>query len=184
MPGFVPSQGALQQLYSSLTTYSYSDTTSGLTASPQTFVNNFLTNLNATTYDEMSNAIKYWLTSSAPASALGLQASASNNPPGLRVQVIEADGTTSFDSNVGANNVFTNIKIPKSDFLTSGKYLINENQGTRSYNMGAILSQSGIYYMSKYSNSIGYNQSYIAVRQGASPALPLGNIVISINGNI
>jgi len=184
MSGFVPSQGALQQLYSSLNTYSYTDATSGLTASPQTFVNKFLTNIDATTYAQMNNAIKYWLASSAPASALGLPASSSNNPPGLRVQVIESDGTTTFDSSAGANNVFTNIKIPKSDFLTSGKYLINENQGTRSYNMGAILSQSGIYYMSKYSTSVGYNQSYIAVRQGTTPALPLGNIVISFNGDI
>lgn len=184
MPGFVPSQGALQQLYQSLSTYSYTDPTSGLTASPQAFVNTFLNNLNATTYAQMNNAIMYWLTSSAPAEALGLTASSSNNPPGLRVQVIEADGTTTFDSSVGANNVFTNIKIPRSDFLTSGRYLINENQGTRPYNMGAILSQSGIYYMSKYSSSVGTNQSYIAVRQGTNPTLPLGNIVISFNGDI
>jgi hypothetical protein len=184
MSGFVPSQGALQQLYQSLSTYSYSDTTSGLTASPQTFVNNFLTNLNATTYAEMANAINYWLTSNAPALALGLPASSSNNPAGLRVQVIESDGTTSFDSSAGANNVFTNIKIPKSDFVTSGKYLINENQGSRSYNMGAFLSQTGVYFLSKYSNSTKSNQSYLAVRQGTSPNLPLGNIVISINGSI
>jgi hypothetical protein len=184
MSGFVPSQSALQTLYQSLSTYSYLDASgTGLTASPQNFVVKFLTKLDASGYISMNNALTNWLVSSAPASALGLPPSSSNNPSGLRVQVIGDDGTTIFDSS-STNNAFANIKIPRSDFLTTARYLINENQASRPYNMGAILSQTGIYYMSKYSTSVGYNQSYIAVRQGATPALPLGNIVISINGDI
>jgi hypothetical protein len=59
-------------------------------------------------------------------------------------------------------------------------HFINENQNTRTYNLSAALSNSGISYQTKYSNTVLDNQRYIAVRQG-SIAEPLGNIVISIN---
>ena len=58
--------------------------------------------------------------------------------------------------------------------------LINENQNTRSYNMNAALSNSGIAYQIKFSNSVNTFQHYIAVRQGSTTE-PIGNIVISMD---
>jgi hypothetical protein len=84
-----------------------------------------------------------------------------------------------YDSN-SDYNVYTNIGIPSSNFLTTGKYLINENQNTRSYNMNAALSNSGIAYQIKFSNSVNTFQHYIAVRQGSTTE-PIGNIVISMD---
>ena len=171
----VASPGVLNQLYASLCSYSF--TNENKSASPQIFVNQYLQETNSPAYYlSMTSALNAWLNSSAPSSAVGVTGSI----PGLRVQIIEADGSTAFDSN-SKNNAFANINIPKSDFLTSGKYLINENQGSRSYNMGASLSQTGTFNQIKYSNSTGANQMYYAVRQGTSSSFPLGNIVISMN---
>ena len=98
---------------------------------------------------------------------------------GLRVQVILADGQTAYDSN-SINNEYANIGIPSSTFITTGKYLINENQGTRSYNMGALLSQTGVFNQIKYSHTTGTMSIYLAVRQGISSTQPLGIVVISL----
>lgn len=167
MPNAVPSNGALSQLYDSL----HKNGT-------QSAVVNFLTDVNETDYNTMKGKIEAWLSSDDTKASLGLLST--DTITGLRLQVIEADGKTSFDSSSSSSNLFADINVPKSDFLTTGKYKINENQNSRIYNMSAFLSQSGVAYHTKYSNSVGYNQMYIAVRQG-STAEPLGNIVVSMN---
>ncbi len=94
----------------------------------------------------------------------------------MRIQVILADGVTAFDSNkLPVINDFNNINK-----ILDGKYLINENQNSRSYNMGAALSQSGVFTQLKYSNSTGENEMYLVIRQGLSMTEPLGNVVISM----
>ena len=146
----------------------------------QSSVVNYLKTEASAEYSPLPTAISAWITADSTKQSIGL--TASDTIAGLRVQVILADGKTAYDSSAGGNNVFTNINIPKTDFITTGKYLINENQNTRSYNMNATLSQSGIAYQVKYSNSTAVlaNQFYIAVRQGSNIE-PLGNIVISMN---
>jgi hypothetical protein len=177
-----PSTAFLNSLYSSLCSTLYSGG-NNIQASVQSFTIYYLNKITAENYTSMVNSINYWITSKTiPQIATGLPTGKPANEQiyGLRVQVLEADGTTVYDSNSNSN-IFSNIGIPKPDFITSGKYLINENQGSRSYFQGALLSQSGNYTMKKYSNSVGLNQLYLAVRQGLSPSEPFGVIVISIN---
>ena len=125
----------------------------------------------------MPSAISAWMSALSTLQSVGL--TNQDSIPGLRVQVIMADGKTAYDSNSN-NNSYANINVPAANFSTTGKYLINENQNSRIYNMAAALSTSGVSHMLKYSNSVGVNQRYIAVRQG-SQTEPLGNIVISMN---
>lgn len=176
----VANSGSLSQLYSSLCSTPYLDPSTNIQTNIQSFVASYLSRSNdATKYRIMSEAINYWLTSTIPQQAVGLPTTTSIS--GLRVQIIEADGTTAYDSSSGNRNIYTNIGIPSPNFLTTGKYLINENQGTRSYNQGAFLSQTGVFYERKFSNSTDSFQIYIAVRNGTSPARPAGVIVISMN---
>jgi len=177
-----PSTAFLNSLYGSLCSTLYSVNNNNQ-ASVQSFTIYYLNNNDVDSYTNMVNSINYWITSKTiPQIATGLPTGKPANQQinGLRVQVLEADGTTSYDSNSNAN-IFENINIPKPDFISSGKYLINENQGSRSYFQGALLSQTGNYTMKKYSNSVGLNQLYLAIRQGLSPSEPFGVIVISIN---
>lgn len=180
------SPGVLNQLYASLCSYSYT-TPDKVTSSPQTFVNEYLESLeDPTDYSRMVLALDDWLLSDAPSKSIGLTGPGITTISGLRVQIIEADGTTAYDSSrsfvAGVNyNVYTNINKPRDDFLTSGKYKINENQGTRSYNMGAFLATTGTFIQQKYSKTIGDDEMYYAVRQGLSSSFPEGNIVISMH---
>ena len=187
MPVITSSLAALQQLYSSLC----SAIVSGNTNSVQNSVMDYLIIPNdSARYSSMANAIVRWLNSNGPTEAVGI--SGGGGIVSLRVQIIEADGTTSFDSNacggsVGSytigQNLFDNINKPSTNFITTGKYIINENQGNRSYNMGAWLSQTGVFTQFKYSNSTGVGEQYLAVRQGKAPSNPLGNIVVSLYSN-
>ena len=188
---FVPSQAALNQLYTSAC--SDAITVNSTQTTLQSFVTAYLKANSSGNYANMVLAADAWLASSRPQTALGLPAA--TPIAGLRVQVIVAGGVTAYDSNAGVNNVFAKIGIPNNtlssggepsaaNFINSGKYFINENQGTRSYNMSAWLSNSGVAYETKNSGSTGTFQSYIAVRQAATSVTPLGNIVISFNANI
>lgn len=170
------SQGVLAQLYSNL-----------VATGVQSTIVKYLDQEAQLTYALVPPAIQTWLGpnktgSDATKAAIGL--SPTDAIAGLRVQVFLADGTTAFDSNastpLSTNNIYANIKVPASNFLTTGKYLINENQNTRVYAQSANLSSSGISYQIKYSTSTGSDQQYIAVRQG-NTGEPLGIIVISIN---
>jgi hypothetical protein len=174
----VASVSFLNQLYTSLCSISVPGYTN---FSVQSYIVTFLnTPNNSINYSNMVGAINAWLSSTTiPQTAAGLLTGTDIH--GLRVQVIEADGVTLFDSNAGDNNIFQNINIPKSTFLTDGKYLINENQNVRSYNMGATLSQSGVFSQQKFSKTTGTNQIYLSVRQGISSSHPIGNIVVSMN---
>ena len=169
MVNAISSNGVLNTLYSHLHS-------SGVHYS----IIQFLNALNPSTYSAMAAAISAWITSDAAKQSIGL--SSVDAIPGFRVQVIEADGKTAYDSGSTTNNAFANIGVPASNFLTTGKYLINENQNTRIYNMSAALSQTGIAYHTKYSNSVNANQMYIAARQG-NTIEPLGNVVISMNAS-
>jgi len=181
-----PSLAFLNSLYNSLcsTLYAVSSTNQ---ASVQSYVIYFLTNINSTNYINMVNAINFWLNSTTiPQLAVGIATGtqAKNAIKGLRIQVILSDGTTAFDSNSNSNNIYSNINIPSPDFITSGKFLINENHGTRTYFQGAILSQSGIYCIKSYSTSVNCDQLYLAIRQGLSSHEPFGAIIISINADL
>ena len=158
------STSVLSQLYSNF-----------VSTGNQTLVVKFLHTDASSEYVSLPTAISGWIAAPETKSSIGSLADIS----GLRVQVIMADGRTAYDSS-SSNNLFANINIPASDFVNTGKYKINENQNTRSYNMNAALSQTGIAYQSKYSASVGKPQLYIAVRQG-SISEPLGNIVISMD---
>ena len=97
---------------------------------------------------------------------------------GFRIQVINVDGTTLFDSHAGANNTYANIGIPAPDFLTTGNYLINTNQGNRVYNMAAFLSAKGTSELIQLSRTTGTVQVYSAQRVG-SQLEPIATIVSS-----
>ena len=180
-----PSLAFLNSLYNSLcsTLYSMNDTDH---ASIQSFTIYYLNNLSNTTYENMAAAIYFWLNSTTiPHIAVGIPTGipAKIAIPGLRILVLNADGSTAFDS-YSQYNSFANIGIPKADFMTSGKYLINENHGTRTYFQGAMLSQTGNFSLKKWSNSTGTTQIYLAVRQGLSANEPFGAIVLTINGRL
>jgi len=106
-----------------------------------------------------------------------------NNLNGLRVQVILPDGVTVLDtSKAKADNTFANVDVLKIVAAHSKvSYYINENQASRSYNMGASLSNSGVFSQEKYSKSTGTAQYYLAVRQGPTPSNPVGNIIVSMD---
>jgi hypothetical protein len=183
MPGspvVVVCDSLLSAVYGSMCTQNYDNGT--ISTSYQNYVANFFESLGtasaSTDYGYMAAALSAYVTN-PPLSALGYPSGAVIS--GLRVQVIDADGKTAYDSAAGASNLYSNINIPKSDFVTSGKYLINENQNTRTYNQAAALSQSGQAFQVKYSSTVLTNQLYLAVRQGTSVNNPIGNIVISAN---
>jgi hypothetical protein len=153
-----------------------------------------------TCYSTMVTSIANWLQEDSdlitgPFLALGLKPSWNTNNGsqyGIRVQVILANGQTAYDSNAGPRNIYGNINKPTATIASSdtfgnttyqwdGKYLINENQATRSYNMGAALSNSGIFYQTAHSTTVKKEQMYLVMRQGNSPTSPLGNLVVSMN---
>jgi hypothetical protein len=162
----IASNSVLSQLYSNFCAKGH-----------QSKIVTFLQENNSSTYAPMVSSISTWLSATETKESIGL--TALDTIQGLRVQVIEPDGKTAYDS--GSNfNVYANINKPDPNFLTNGKYLINENQNTRSYNMSAALSNTGISFQEKYSISVNNLQHYIAVRQG-SQSKPIGNIVISMD---
>ena len=179
----VASVSFLNQLYTSLCSNSvpgYTDT------NVQTYCKQFLNDPgNSTKYNTMVGAINAWLASTTiPQAAVGLPASsvpAYTQIPGLRVFVLDANGATTYDSLVLGNNIYTNINVPRADFLTTGKYMINENLGSRSYVMGAALSQTGVFSQTKYSNTANKKLLYLAIRQGLSSAEPSGFIIVSMD---
>lgn len=177
-----PSSAFLQSLYSSLCSTMYAKS-STLQASIQSFIIYYLNNINETNYNNMIEAINFWITSTTiPQLSVGIATGTPANViiQGLRILVIEPDGVVSYDS-TSSNNYFKNLKIPRSDFLTSGKFLINESHGTRPYFQAAMLTSAGTFFMKKYSNSVKNNQIYLATRQGLSPNEPFGVVVISMN---
>jgi hypothetical protein len=157
----VASSAFLHQLYNSLCSNSV-----------QSRVMQFLNHPGSSSdYTNMAHAINSWIQS----------ANSSTVIPGLRVFVIDPNGATTYDSNAGVNNIHSNINKPALDFLTTGKYMINENLGARSYIMGAALSQSGVFSQTKYSNTANKKLLYLAIRQGLSSAEPHGFIVLAMD---
>jgi hypothetical protein len=171
----------LESLYGSFATQSY--TTGSTTSNVVGFIN-YLTATDGlspsqqnTAYNNMANAISAWLANPATLTAVGLPAGTPTTTiDGLRVQVIFPDGSVIYDSN-SANNALANINIPRSDFITSGKYLIGENHGGRPYYIGAALSNNGTAIQKAYSTATSTYQYYYAVRQGAT-AVQFGSIVV------
>ena len=167
MTSLVASSSALDQLYASL-----------CASGTQSLVVKYLNTLDATTYTAMANALYAWRNSS-PEIILNKNF---NQIAGLRIQVVESDGKVAFDSGSGIlNNQHHLINIPKPDFLTTGKFSINENHSSRTYVMAALLNESGIARQEKWSSSVKANQMYLGVRQGATSNFPEGVVVVSIN---
>ena len=131
-----------------------------------TSITNFIETPNETNYNIMKLNIINWINSSNPQIAININ---NNIPiPGLRVLIVDADGSVIIDT------IKTN---------TYQKYIeksINENHNTRTYNIGAAISQDGIFYQEKYSTSAENNLVYLATRIGFNKYKPLGNIVISM----
>jgi len=125
----------------------------------------FLETQTEATYNNMFERILDWINSSLPQQAINLVSPV----PGLRVLVVDSDGTIAVDT--AKNNTFAGYRAKT----------INENHNTRTYNIGAAMSSDGIFYQEKYSNSVGTNQVYVATRLGFTSYKPIGNIVISMN---
>ncbi len=169
-----PSVSTLNTLYASLCQKAQQDIAKSL--------NNPTDNTN---YEKAVNSIFAWV-EDYPKRASdigGGVASTKEAMNGLRVQVILPDGVTLVDTYKSKVN-HTLVNVNAISVFTPGlklQYYINENQSSRSYNMGAFLSQSGVFTQMKYSNSTGVEQYYFAIRQGTSASEPLGNVVISMN---
>jgi hypothetical protein len=199
-----PSYNGLDTLLNSLTSYS-TNVTDPSSNNYQLTVGQAITNFmlnqgNQGAYNVMANAITQWITNQqvpyqalyGPISDLSstdvsfLTSFTSGVGCGLRVQIIQSSGWTAYDSkNISGNtvgkNIYNNIALPDPSFNTNGKWMINENQNSRPYNIGALLSNSGTFYYTGFSPSVASEQMYVAVRQGNSPNYSLGNIVISMN---
>lgn len=175
-----PSVTALNQLYASLSQKAqqsiakYLNTPGGVTGPAEDAA--------TVRYNAMTNDVFDWLdnTDNALFKVMGGGVDSLN---GLRVQVVLPDGVTVLDTNKAKSlNTYANINIiDKSAVGGELKFKINENQASRSYNMGASLSNSGVFSQEKYSKSTGTAQYYLAVRQGATPANPLGNVIVSMD---
>ena len=137
----------------------------------------FITTVNTNDYVFAAD-IDAWMISSLTKTNIGL--TSSDIIDNLRVHVMLADGSVAYDSNSSWNK-FTNLNKPRSDFLSTGKYLINENHGNRPYVMAATLSSSGEAFSTYFSNTTNSNRMYYCVRQGPSPMQNMGSIVISMN---
>jgi len=132
-------------------------------------------------YDKMVTDVFAWLKETG--SLYKILGGDVNDLNGLRVQVILPDGVTVLDtSKAKADHEFDKVGVLKTVAANSKlSFYINENQASRSYNMGALLSNSGVFSQVKYSNSTGVAQYYLAVRQGATPSEPYGNVVVSMD---
>lgn len=177
----------MQSLYGSFTTSNY---TTGSTSSNIIGYVNYVTGtvLNITdqntAYNNMKAAIYAWIdNNSTPSAISSIGLPAGTTITGLRVQVILPDGILFFDSaNPEANNTLANVNIPKSDFITTGRYLIGQNHGGRTYFQSAALSNTGTAFQKKFSTTTNTYQYYYAVRQG-STSVQYGSIVV-ISANI
>lgn len=183
-----PASKYLYVLYNSLASTMYSITSYDLQENTiQEYITTFLNIENKTNYEKMYESINFWLSSTTiPQSALGIVSNgtpAINQISGLRVMIILSDGKVAYDT-TSINNNYENINKPKSDFLTNGKYLINENHGVRSYFQSAINSDDGTFFMRKYSYSSNSNLLYLCFRQGKTRYDPLGVVVIAINSSL
>jgi len=125
----------------------------------------FLETQDEATYNNMVSFILNWKNSTAPQLATNV----SSPIPGLRVLIADPDGTVAFDST--KTNNWTNYRAKT----------INENHNTRTYNIGASMSNDGTFYQEKYSSSVGTNLVYYATRLGFTSYRPIGIIVISMN---
>jgi hypothetical protein len=96
---------------------------------------------------------------------------------GYRIQIIDADGTVAYDSYRLQSSTASTANTVQN--FQNGT--INSNQNTRTYNIGAALSNSGRFYQKKYSTTTLQTQMYYAVRQNPCAQIPLGNVVISLN---
>jgi hypothetical protein len=167
LPIAITSEDTLNNLYNSL-----------VASGVQSAIYRFLRDPSAQArYDDMASVIPGWLTSDATRNSIGVINGGSLN--NLRINISLSDGLVVYDS-ASNNNSFANIGIPRPDFLTTGKYLINENHGTRVYFMAASLSRSGKAYNVKFSNSTSRRSFYLAVRQNTEIE-NYGIITISLN---
>ena len=131
-----------------------------------TYIKQFIEIPNATNYDTMKLSIINWINSSGPQEAISIDSNISI--PGLRVLIVDADGSVIVDT------------IKTNTYQNYLAKTINENHNTRTYNIGAAISQDGIFYQEKYSTSVENNLIYLATRIGINKYKPIGNIVISI----
>ena len=121
-------------------------------------------------YTNMVTTIFSWLNGPSPNTYTGTTVPI----PGLRIQVIDADGSVAMDTYKGIlDNTYDN-------YINN---LINENQNTRTYNIGAIMSNTGTFIQTKYSRTVNSTQMYLAIREGFGSDYPVGNVVISMNVN-
>ena len=175
MPSSVPSNSVLSQLYSNLCS-------SGVQSKVVAYLNE--PNLIAY-YNPIISSLRNWVNATSTKESIGL--SATDTISGLRIVVVLPDGHVVYDSGQedsvdgnGNGNVYTHINKPANNFITSGKYKINENHNTRLHVITANLSQSGISFATKFSTSTDAQQYYIAVRQG-SQYEHTGTIIISMD---
>jgi hypothetical protein len=97
----------------------------------------------------------------------------------LRFQVLLADGTVAFDSYFTDVDSDGNTTVGTNTWTNFQSKTINENQATRSYVMGSLLSASGTFSLVKYSSTVKANQLYTAFRAGSSSSLPTGVVSLS-----
>ena len=113
-----PSTAFLNSLYNSLCSTFYSVDNNNQ-ASLQSFIIYFLNNDNTSNYTNMVNSINYWMNSKTiPQIATGLSTGkpAKETINGLRIQVLEADGTTSYDSASNVN-IYSNFRYKYQEMI-------------------------------------------------------------------
>ena len=91
----------------------------------------------------------------------------------LRLMFCEADGTVLYDSSKGTSNTYANSQSK----LEASR--INENHNSRIAIIKSLLSASGRGYEVKRSTSTGQTESYLSVRLGTAPEVPVGTIRVS-----
>ena len=148
----IPSEDTLNQVYGSL-----------VSSGVQSTIYRFLKDPgDSARYSDMIVAIPLWLNSNTTRNSIGV--TNGGDMKNLRINIALSDGLVVYDS-ASTRNIFTNIGIPDENFVSNGKYKINENHGNRNYVMAASLSRSGKAYAVKFSTSTKKRQFYIAVRQ-------------------
>lgn len=81
----------------------------------------------------------------------------------------EVDGTIIYDSSRGANNTFAKYQLKD----------INENHNSRVAIMKSLLSASGRGYEIKRSTLTDAIETYLSVRLGTNPEVPVGTVRVS-----